>query len=65
MLVDVNSEIYKLLKALGCDLMAYTEITNKYEFGILLMEFICALAFCYWFIKFMWYLMRGAFKSCY
>lgn len=63
MLVDINSEIYKLLKALGCDLTA--EITNKYEFGILCMEYIAALAFCYWFVKFMWYLMRGAFKSCY
>ena len=65
MLVDVQSEIYKLLKALGCDLAAVSEISNKYEFGVLVMEYIAALAFCYWFVRFMWYLMRGAFKSCY
>lgn len=65
MLVDVNSEIYKLFKALGCDLMAYSEISNKYEFGILVMEYIAAIAFCYWFLKFLYTLTKGFFRSCY
>lgn len=50
MLYDVQNACYQLLKLLGCDLSAVENITNRFQFGILIMEFIfaCIMLFLLW-----------------
>lgn len=50
MLYDIQNACYQLLKLLGCDLSAVDSITNKYQFGVLCLEFIfaCIMLYMLW-----------------